>query len=76
MTSNWNHGEPFPPDPNAPQSPSARAPRRPIAADARDADRLTGEPARPRLIGPVAGAELCRIVYGRHAAPKFDPRWR
>jgi hypothetical protein len=66
---NWLHSDPFPPDPNAPGPPSDRLTRprlaieAPVAA-AQDAELLEREPAQLRLIGPAAGAELRRVVYG------------
>jgi hypothetical protein len=60
----------FPPDPNAPPPPPGRGvsvPRRMLEARA-EADRNAGaferELAQLRLIGPAAGAQLRRSVYG------------
>jgi hypothetical protein len=64
----WDHSDRFPPDPNAPPSPAVRAarPRAPIEGGkpAPHADPLERQLAQLRLIGPAAGAELRRIVYG------------
>ena len=53
MSTIWDHSAPFPPDPNAP------APRR--------VDALERKLAQLRLIGPAAGADLRRLVYGGDA---------
>lgn len=65
----WDHSVPFPPDPNAPSFPSDRLSRPRLASEASTPaahipDALERELAQLRLIGPAAGAELCRIVYG------------
>jgi hypothetical protein len=72
----WDHSLPFPPDPNAPPSPAAgvRRARLAIEAPARSlpkADAFERELAQLRVIGPAAGAELRRIVFGdiEQAAP-------
>jgi hypothetical protein len=69
MRMNWPHSDRFPPDPNVPPSPSERLPRPRLAIEApvpaaRDAALLGRELAQLRLIGPAAGAQLRRIVYG------------
>jgi hypothetical protein len=66
---NWPHSDRFPPDPNAPRSPSGRRLRPRLAIEApapaaRDAALLERELAQLCLIGPAAGAQLRRIVYG------------
>jgi hypothetical protein len=68
----WDQSEPFPPDPNAPQSPADRRRRQRLADEgppspAENADALDRRSAQVRPIGQAAGAELRRIVYG-HAA--------
>jgi hypothetical protein len=65
----WDHYVPFPPDPNAPSFPSDRLSRPRLASEAstpaaHSPDALERELAQLHLIGPAAGAELCRIVYG------------
>lgn len=65
----WDPSLPFPPDPNAPPSRSHRVRRAQLAIEAParsspNADALERELTQLRLIGPAAGAELRRIVYG------------
>ena len=72
----WLDPKPFPRDPNAPPSPSDRSPR-PLPSvgvtetATRNADRLARRQAQRRLIGPFAGAELRRIVYGAASQPQL-----
>lgn len=75
-----DHREPFPPDPNAPTTKRDRAagfPRLVLQAPT-DVEQIALAIERGleqvRLIGPAAGAELRRIVYGdghdqRHPRP-------
>jgi hypothetical protein len=73
----WRHGEPFPLDPNAPVPRLQPATRPRIAIEApaaasHDVDPLERELAQLLLIGPSAGAELRRTVYG-HGEPTAAP---
>ena len=67
----WDHSEPFPPDPNAPRSRPDRPKRLlGLAAEASEwaaPDALERDLAQVHLIGPAAGGELRRIVYGHRA---------
>jgi len=72
----WLDPEPFPRDPNAPPSPSDRSPRPLPAAEETEpatlnADQLARQRAQSPLIGPSAGAELRRIVYGAPSRPQL-----